>query len=154
LSVINCNDYINQDPPPPDMTVIGGIVALPAAPTYAALQTSLSGDAVDPAQRLFAKTGLSVKRGQPIEIEIPEADRSRLAIGWGGQTRTSAVGVRIDCPLEAGKDSWFSYVGGYWLPKPACLPLIVRAGTHEEIVHVGLGTPCPGQKGPQGPSTG
>jgi hypothetical protein len=55
-------------------------------------------------------------------------------------------------PAPGGKSSCFSYVDGYWLPKPACQPLIVRIGTHQAIVHIGLGTPCPGQKGPQGPS--
>lgn len=152
LSVVPCDNYVDHDPPPSTMTVVGGMVALPAAPTHPALQTGPSGDTTDPGQRLFAKTGLIVKRGQLIAIEVPAADRSRLAIGWGGGPAVPARLVRLDCPPEPGQSSWYSYVGGYWLPKPACLPLIVRVGTHQEIVHVGLGTPCPGQKGPQGPS--
>lgn len=152
LSVIRCQNYVDQHPPAAgDLEVILGAVALPTAPRFAALQTAPSGE-TDPALRLFAKTGLRVRRGATIEIEVPESARSQLAIGWGGAPSTPAWLVRITCPPAPGSSGWFSYVGGYWLPKPACLPLIVRVGHQEQVVHIGLGTPCPGQRPPEGPS--
>lgn len=151
LSVLPCQNYVDQDPPAADAEVILGAVALPTAPRAAALQTGPSGQ-TDPALRLFTKTGLVVKRGATIEIEVPERVRGRLAIGWRGAPSTPAWPVRITCPPVTGPPGWFSYVGGYWLPKPGCLPLIVRVGDREQVVHIGLGAPCPGQRRPEGPS--
>lgn len=151
LSVIRCQNYVDQNPPPEAMGVIFGAVALPTKEGIPALQTAPTGE-TDPALRLFAKTGLRVRRGATVEIEVPKSARSQLAIGWGGAPSTPAWLVRLTCPPAPGPSGWFSYVGGYWLPKPACLPLIVRVGHQEQVVHIGLGTPCPGQRPPEGPS--
>ncbi len=128
-----------------------GTVALPTAPRAAALQTAPSGDS-NPAIRLFAKTGLVVKAGAKIELEVPKNARAQFAIGWGGAPSTPAWLVRIDCPGDAARSGWHAYVGGYWLPKPACVPIIVRVDGQEQLVHLGLGTPCSGQRPPEGPS--
>ena len=151
LSVLRCKNYIDRHPPAPDLEVIFGAVALPTTTTASALQTAPSGKS-DPALRLFAKTGLVVKRGETIELEVPENVRSQLAIGWGGAPSTPTWLVRISCPRTAEQSGWFAYAGGYWLHKPACLPLIVRVGHRAQVVHLGLGTPCPGQRPPEGPS--
>ena len=151
-ATLRCKNYINQDAPSPDLQVILGAIALPTTPTASALQTAPTG-LPDPALRLYAKTGLVVRGGTTAEIEVSREARNRLAIGWGGAPPAPAWLIRISCPpAAAGQSRWFSYAGGYWLPKPDCLRLIVRVGHRTQVVHIGLGTPCPGQRSPEGPS--
>lgn len=151
-STVRCGSYIDRQAPAPDLEVVLGSVALPTAPKASALQTAPSGEP-QPALRLYAKTGLAVRSGARIEIEVPAGMRNRLAIGWGGAPSTPSWLIRIRCPPVAGRPVWYAYAGGYWLPRTGCLSLIVRVNGREQRVHVGLGTPCPGQQPPQGPSS-
>ena len=82
--VLPCGEAIGvEDVAPADFTVVLDVVALPASPRYpSALQTSASG-IEDPAARLFAKTGLLVRRDAEFELTVGEEDRARLSIGWG-----------------------------------------------------------------------
>ena len=123
-----------------------GVVALPTSPAYGALQTSLTGDAG--AQRLFAKTGLQIKAGAAFDLIVP--DGTVLTIGWGQEMASRRLHVPA-CP-SAGGDGWLAYAGGYYTARPACVPLIVAAAGRRQQVHIGLGTPCPGQQPPAGPS--
>lgn len=118
---------------------------LPASPGYPALQTSLTGNGP---RRLFAKTGLVIRPGATFELIVPAPFSSRLSIGWN--TPGNRVIVR-NC-ASPGRGGWLAYVGGYWIDHPACVPIIVRAGNRQLQVHIGLGTACPGQRSPQGPS--
>ena len=127
------------------LRVVLGVVALPTSPGYSALQTSLSGNGP---RRLFAKTGLVIRPGTTFELMVPAPFTSRLSIGWS--TPSNRVIVR-NC-ASPGRSGWLTYVGGYWIDHPACVPIIVRAGNRQQQVHIGLGTACPGQRSPQGPS--
>lgn len=127
------------------LRVVLGVVALPASPGYPALQTSLTGNGP---RRLFAKTGLVIRPGATFELIVPAPFSSRLSIGWN--TPGNRVIVR-NC-ASAGRGGWLAYAGGYWIDHPACVPIIVRAGNRQLQVHIGLGTACPGQRSPQGPS--
>lgn len=146
-----CRNFIDHDPPPPDFETVLGVVALPTSSKAAALQTSRGGDP-DPAVRLFAKTGLVIKAGTTFELVVPAEAKDMVSIGWGDGPSKPSRRVTVSCPAGASSSGWLAYPGGYWVPRPACVQLIVRTGGKEQSVHIGLGTPCPGQLPPQGPS--
>jgi hypothetical protein len=153
-SALPCGNYIDTHVPPASFEVVLGVVALPTSPKYPALQTGRTGDG-DHQRRLFAKTGLIIKAETSFEIVVPPAIAApavRLGIGWGGAPSTPSQRVVVsNCP-QAGSSEWLAYPGGYWLDHPTCAPLLVKTDGKEQQVHIGLGTPCPGQQPPQGPS--
>lgn len=145
-SVLDCGSYIDNNARAAPLRVVLGVVALPVSPGYPALQTSLSGDGNGPL-RLFAKTGLVIRPGARFELIVPARFTSRLSIGWGTPGHRVVVS---NCANPGG--GWLAYAGGYWIDHPACVPIIVRAGGRQQQVHIGVGTACPGQRPPQGPS--
>lgn len=148
-AMLKCADYIDAQPPSNNFQIVLGVVALPTSPSHAALQTSAGGP--DPSLRLFAKTGLVIKAGTNFELIVPDQPADRLAIGWGQNSTPSRSVIVANCP-DGRHTGWLAYPGGYWLSAPACVSLIVRADGKDQLVHIGLGTPCPGQQPPQGPS--
>ena len=146
-----CRNFIDQHPPPPDFENVLGVVALPTSSKAAALQTGRTGDP-DPAVRLFAKNGLVIKAGTTFELVVPDEAKDMVSIGWGVGPIKPSRRVTVSCPAGTSSSGWLAYPGGYWAPQPACVPLIVRTDGKEQRVHIGLGTPCPGQLPPQGPS--
>ena len=147
---LDCKNSIGSPVTPAPLQVVLGVVALPTSPQHSALQTSRTGN--DKWPRLFAKTGLLVKPGTTFDLVVPEGFASWLSIGWGyaSATPTSKFSV-AKCAGPSGA-KWLAYPGGYWIDRPACVPLIVKAGGKEQLVHIGLGTACPGQSGPEGPN--
>jgi hypothetical protein len=150
-SVLDCGSSIGNSAPAAPLQVVLGVVALPASPGNPALQTSLSGDGNGPL-RLFAKTGLVIRPGATFELIVPAGFTSRLSIGWGAPGTPSHQILVGNCASTGG--GWLAYAGGYWIDHPACVPVIVRAGGKQQQVHIGVGTACPGQRPPQGPSQG
>ena len=149
-SVLDCGNAIDGNAPVAPFQVVLGVVALPISPGYPALQTSLSGDGNGPL-RLFAKTGLVIRPGTTFELIVPARFTNRLSIGWGSPGTPSHRVVVSNC-ASMGGGGWLAYAGGYWIDHPACVPIIVRAGGRQQQVHIGVGTACPGQRPPQGPS--
>jgi hypothetical protein len=148
-SELDCGTFIGSNARVAPMKVVLGAVALPASPGYPALQTSLSGDGHGPL-RLFAKTGLLIRPGTTFDLIVPTRFTSRLSIGWGAPGTPSHRVTVGDCASKGG--GWLAYAGGYWIDHPACVPIIVRAGGKQQLVHIGVGMACPGQRPPQGPS--
>lgn len=149
---LKCDDYVDSSQAPPvDFEVALGVVALPTSPSSPALQTSHSGEGRGPL-RLFAKTGLVIKSGTNFELIVPARVANRPRIRWGEVPPTPGHRVVISNCASPLRSRWLAYVGGYWINRPACVPLIVKVGDREQKVHIGLGAPCPGQRPPQGPS--
>ena len=148
---MSCGNYIGTSAPTAPLHVVLGVVALPVSPAYPALGTALTGDGNGP-KRLFAKTGLIIKPGTTFELVVPAAFSDRLSIGWGGEPSTPSHRLIVSNCAKAGGAGWLAYPGGYWVDHPACVPLIVKAGNNQQQVHIGVGTACPGQRPPQGPS--
>jgi hypothetical protein len=147
-----CGQYIDTRPPTPDYTVVLGVVALPIAPRAAALQTAIS-DSADPSARLFSKTGLLIRTGTRFELAIPPAWAGRLRIGWANGPAQPGPGLEVNChPHPGDRSGWLAYPGGFWLRHPACVPLLIKTATRSRRVQIGLGTPCPGQRPPEGPT--
>lgn len=135
--------------PPSDFTIVLDAVALPSATNYAyALQTNRR-EADNGEPYYFAKTGLYWRGDATFEIAVPDEFKDRLAIGWSGGDQPSVHTVSADCDLDT---EWAVAPGGYWVTEPMCAEIIVRVDGSEQREQIGLGTPCPGQEPPQGPS--
>jgi hypothetical protein len=148
----DCGDYIGTAPAAAlaPLQVVLGVVALPTSPQNPALPTSLTGEAGS--RRLFAKTGLLIKPGASFELVVPGAYADRVGIGWGNGPITPTRRFVVAHCADSGGTDWLAYPGGYWIDHPACVPLIVTAGGHQQQVHIGLGTNCPGQMPPAEPN--
>ena len=135
------------------MTVVLGVVALPASPRLRqALQTARTGSR-NPAMRLFAKWGLVVRAGAHFELMVPTRLRDGLSIGWGNANE-GHVGSIISVQGCRGRhgERWLDFAGGYFSHSTICAPLIVTAHRVRRRVLIGVGTPCPGQEPPPRPS--
>lgn len=133
--------------------MILGVVSLPAAPRYGALQTARTG--MHGRLRLFAKTGLLVRPGTTFELVVPAGLRHRLALDWGNANEgaPSSRFIVRDCGGPgATRSRWLAYAGGYYVAHPACVSLLVIADGRLRRVRIGLGTPCPGQRPPAQPT--
>lgn len=147
---LECGNSIDGGPPPAGMQVVLGAVALPASPGSRALQAAASGGGAG-MPGLFAKTGLLVRAGVEAEISVDAPAGERAGIGWGGApSRPGRRFVVPACP-DARGTGWLAFAGGYWVDRPLCLPLVVRAGGREQRVLIGVGRPCPGQQPPATP---
>jgi hypothetical protein len=158
VSVLSCQDVIaSEAAPPTGSSVILDRVALP---TGRALQASPAG-VTDPSEKLFAKDGLLIRRGAAFDLVVPEAWRGRLGVSWGSMAKpTSQLRVPGCRPTQRMpsssrwvlSDEWLVYPGGYSVPQPACVSLVVRAGQTERTVQIGVGAACPGQSPPASPA--
>ncbi len=137
------------------MSIVLGVVALPASPHLRlALQTARSG-LQEPAARLFAKEGLTVRVGARLRLIVPDRLEGQFSIGWGnadeGHRGTVIVVNRCTGPPGA---RWLSYAGGYYVRNPFCARLIVAAHGQRRQVRVGIGKACSGQRPPPQPTQG
>ena len=149
-----CDESIDRARPgAAGFQVVLGVVALPTAPRYEALQTARTG--MHGRLRLFAKTGLLIKPRTRFELVVPAGLRRRMALFWGNANEgaPSSRLVVDDCGrgLPTGS-KWLVYAGGYYVSHPACAPVDVVAGGHRRRVAIGVGAPCPGQRPPQRPT--
>jgi hypothetical protein len=134
-STVPCAHAIGAlDQPEGGRTVVAGVVALPIG---AVLQANPTGAA---RPRWFAKDGLVVRADAVVELRVPAGSADRLRVGWGSPAQPGAVVRLAGCPDRSG---WLVFAGGYWVDEPACLPLLVRAGGHQEQVRIAVGVPCP-----------
>jgi hypothetical protein len=142
---VECRWSIRASPDPPgSYRVVVQDVAVPAAPV---LQANESGE-TDPAMRLFAKWGLFVRAGAPVDLQVRSGWENRARIGWGSPA-SPAVAVHVPaCPGPSGQAVWLSFAGGTWVAQPACVPLIVRSRGQEAQVRLGIGMQCAGPSSP------
>jgi hypothetical protein len=148
---LSCHDSIGTHRPVPGLQVILGVVALPTSTAGPALQTSRTGQTPS-TPRLFAKTGLLIRAGTDFRIVVPQGSGRQLGIGWGSTASPSQAIVVSHCPRAGLPGNWIAFAGGYWLNHPACVALQVQTMHKTRTVHIGLGTPCPGQRPPPQPS--
>lgn len=146
-ATLACSHHLAGHPPGADQQVVLGVVALSASPRSAALQAAR--DPSEPsATRYFAKDGLLVRAGASFDLVLPPNASYQASIGWGGELLTRTRHLRVSCPHERSPSGWLAYVGGYWTDRPTCLTLLVQAHGKQQLVRIGVGTPCPGQRPP------
>ncbi|MGI5522043.1 hypothetical protein ACQEUX_13985 [Micromonospora sp. CA-259024] len=112
-----------------------------ATPDDTVLSAEKSGEA-DPAARLFAKWGLVVRAGAVVDIQVAPGWEDDARIGWGAShTPATTATVRACAPTD-GQAQWLAFVGGTWVARAACVPLIVRSNGREDRFHLGIGVAC------------
>jgi hypothetical protein len=89
---------------------------------------------------LWAKTGLVVRVGVAVDLEIAPEAAAHARIGWGNP---GSPVTRVHVDACTGRSAWLWWPGGYWVDKPICLPLIVRAGRQEQTAYIPIGMVCP-----------
>jgi hypothetical protein len=117
------------------LTVALGAVALPNGMVLGA-----SAAAAGAPEALFAKAVLVLRADAEFDLEVPPALAPHVRIGWGNP---GTPGTKLHVNACASRNGWMWYPGGYWVDKPVCLPLIVRAGGQEETVNIPIGVGCP-----------
>jgi hypothetical protein len=87
----------------------------------------------------WRKAGLLVRAGSPrVTISVPSAWRTRVAITWGDSGIVSALRF---APCSTHR--WNAYAGGFYVRRPACVPLRVRVGSRAREIRFGVGRRCP-----------
>lgn len=120
-------------------------VALPTAQSARqALQVSQHQD--QPAPNFFAKTGLLVRAGAAVSIEVNHPPDIAL-IGWGSADEFVSYVSSTGC----GGQGWLAFPGGFLVREPMCVDLTVKVNSEQESIRVGAGAPCEGQQPPPTP---
>ncbi|SIN43167.1 hypothetical protein [Micromonospora cremea] len=118
-----------------------------AVPDRAVLPAEESGEA-DPAARLFAKWGLVVRAGTIVDLRVAPGWEDDARIGWGAPAAPAAsVRVRA-CAPNVGQRQWLAFVGGTWVARATCVPLMVRSSGRQDRVNLGIGLACGGTTAP------
>ena len=137
---LRCTDSIGATAAAaPNLQVVLGDIALP---TGILLQAETSGE-IDPAARFFAKWGLVVRAGAVVDVAVAPGWASHARIGWGSP---APRGMRVHvpgCAAPAGQGPWLAFAGGYWVDRPACVPLIVTRDNQQAAVSISVGSSCP-----------
>jgi hypothetical protein len=136
-ATVSCDSVaqvIGRVAPGPGSRIVFGRIAVPAR--YLARVAD-----EDYPLRHWVKAGILVRPGsRPVDLIVPVAWRSRLAIGWGDGGVASSVRI-AGCPAYGRR--WLGYAGGFHLAAPACVPLIVRTGGRSRTISFGIGRRCP-----------
>jgi hypothetical protein len=144
-STLGCDGATPVDPPA-NFGVVLSSVALPTSPQSPAIQ-AIRRAAEDGSNFYFAKAGLVWDGASSFEIVVPDRLRSQLALSWGAPDVSHSI--KVEC---ADLHGWVGLPGGYWVREPLCADLIVRTGSAEATVQVGIGAPCSDQPPPEGRS--
>ncbi|HET6173435.1 MAG TPA: hypothetical protein VFD90_12545 [Gaiellales bacterium] len=84
--------------------------------------------------------------GSPFTIEIAPAWHETAGMAWdarGDAKPAIAHGVRVlPCPGGDEASVWLAYPGGFYVARPACLPIVITIGATRVQARVPLGRAC------------
>jgi hypothetical protein len=130
-AALDCRDSQNGDAGPSQGLEI--LLDAAALPTQRVLQANEHNDGW-----LFAKVGLYVRPHLTVELSVgPGTD---AGVTYGPGERAESV-VLPQCTVLPGR--WIVYTGGYYVRKPMCLPIRLRASGNEAQTRIAVGAPCP-----------
>jgi hypothetical protein len=134
-----CTDPVGQVTElPGGYRLVAGVVAVPSDRV---LQMSASGER-DPAAQFFAKWGLLVRTGETVGVAVAPGWEDKARVGWG-KPGPQAVRVSVTaCPVGSATAGWTAFAGGSWVAAPACVPLVIQAGSRTERIRLPIGVPC------------
>ena len=142
LAIVNCDDAARS-------------VAQPGGALYGArlgLSWGSGARKLAPAQNatfpFWSKLPIFIRAGgRAFTIEIAPAWHERAGLAWdsrGDAKPAIARGVRVEpCPAGDGASVWLAYPGGFYVQKPACLPIVITIGARRYTARVPLGRACP-----------
>ena len=85
--------------------------------------------------------------GRPFTIAIAPSWHERAGMAWdsrGDAQPAIAHGVRVlPCPGGDNASVWLAYPGGFYVARPACLPIVITIGARRYPARVPLGRACP-----------
>jgi hypothetical protein len=85
--------------------------------------------------------------GRAFTIEIAPAWHQPAGMAWdnrGDAKPRIAHGVRVEpCPGGDKLSVWLAYPGGFYVARPACLPIVITIGATRYRARVPLGRACP-----------
>jgi hypothetical protein len=85
--------------------------------------------------------------GRAFTIEISPTWHQPAGMAWdnrGDAKPAIAHGVRVvPCPGGDNAAVWLAYPGGFYVAKPACLPIVITIGAKRYPARVPLGRACP-----------
>ena len=132
-----CGDSIHviNQPPPPAAKLVLGRVKMPRPD-----QVLDPAPPASPGAPRFAKHGWAVTPGAPVVLEVPRRYRRVAGLAFGrGRLGVPALRLR---PCPAFARPWTSWPGGYYVLKPICVWIIVRADGRTARVPVNVGRRC------------
>jgi len=140
--VVDCDAFIDlTDELPSEYESVLDAVALPTSHSATrALQASQQ--AGTQGEAYFAKTGLLVRPDVAVRIEVVDPSPTGL-IGWGSTEFSRSLSIS-----GCSGDKWMAFAGGFLVPEPQCVKLLVTTQNGRESVLVGVGAPCQGQEPP------
>lgn len=138
--LLDCSAHIRAQGPSPSYHMVLGAVALQVWPDSGVLQ--VSSDHTVGAPRLFAKTGLLVRAGVPSTITVQASPHRVVQMGWRNGSVTPTRRVDVPPRPRDSKTTWLAFPGGYWVDRPTCLTVTIRAQGRAESERVAVGTPC------------
>jgi len=115
--------------------VVLGAVSVPPAYLAQVVRTG------PPSFPWWRKAGVLVRAGSgPVTISVPRRSRADVAIIWGNAGGQSAVLRFPRCRSTLG--AWNAWAGGFFVRRPACVPLEISVGTRRAVVRFGIGRRC------------
>ncbi|WP_406279988.1 hypothetical protein [Embleya sp. NBC_00896] len=139
LLMVNCLHAINAAPGPSSTytTFLGDV----AFETDRTLQTSRA-EGTEYPHRLFAKSGVAVRDGAVVDIQVVPDPDNGTSVAWGSPGPFADL-LRIPgCTTGSTTDKWMAFPGGFYVDKPGCVTLIVRAHGEQTRVHIPVGAAC------------
>ncbi|MDP9258527.1 MAG: hypothetical protein M3Q31_18540 [Actinomycetota bacterium] len=142
LAIVNCDDAA-RSVAQPGGTLYGGRLGFSWGSR--AKKLVLSQNASFP---LWSKLPIFIRAGgRAFTIEIAPAWHERAGMAWdnrGDAKPAIAHGVRIlPCPGGDNATVWLAYPGGFYVARPACLPIVITIGAKRYRARVPLGRGCP-----------
>jgi hypothetical protein len=149
-ATLDCADPIGFRAPPRSEVVADQIALLTSASRHRASQAVSYREPRMARYRYFSKSPLYVRTGAgSAQIVIPRSERGRVAVSWGNTDHDGTATSAFDAGPCAGTRTWIVFPGGYFVTEPQCVKLLVRTGSVQRTVRVGIGTACPGQRPPR-----
>ena len=87
--------------------------------------------------RYWRKAGVLVRANARVSIGVPRTWRRRAAITWGDTGIVSSIRF-----APCATHRWNAYAGGFYVRRPACVPLTIAVGERSRVVKFGIGTRC------------
>lgn len=94
-----------------------------------------------PGKWRFAKHGFRVRQGRTVTLTVPVAFRSQGLLGAAYVPGDVSSIIFEACPADHLGD-WTAWAGGYAVPAPVCLPLVVRSEGRSTRVQISVGRYC------------